>query len=39
LPIGINESFDGEEIAPFEPDVTYKKVTELPEIRFSIKFE
>ncbi|MDX1539262.1 hypothetical protein [Arsukibacterium sp.] len=39
LPIGINENFDGEEVAPFEPDVTYRKVTEIPEIDFSITFE
>lgn len=39
LPIGINESFDGEELTPFEPNVTYTKVTELPETSFSINFE
>jgi transcriptional regulator with XRE-family HTH domain len=39
LPIGVNENFDGEEITPFEPDVTYKKVTELPEIDFVFAHE
>lgn len=37
LPIAIGENFEGEDAAPIEPDVTYHKVTELPEI--SIIFE
>jgi len=34
LPIGIGENFDAEEITPFEPDVIYRKVTEIPDIEF-----
>lgn len=37
LPIAINESFDGQEVAPFEPEITYNKVTELPEINFILE--
>lgn len=37
LPIAVNENFDGEDIAPIEPDITYHKVTELPEV--NITFE
>lgn len=34
LPIGIGENFDAEEITPFEPDVIYREVTEIPEVDF-----
>lgn len=39
LPIGVNESFDGEKVAPFEPEIIYNKVTEIPEIKISFEDE